>query len=260
MRSDARGQHHVPQMLQEAFARPGKGKKSQVHVFDKQSGRAFQTSPENLLKARDFNTFEQDGTTLCLEDGIGEIEDKAAPVLRRVIAARSLAGLGVAERAILATFAALQRLRGVSMRADMLDVDRQIRDRLRRDGHDPDVIPQLDGGDDPLQVKLTALRLISGQLDAFAQAFAAKIMLLVAAAPGETFLLGDTPVTLANHNEADLQGNLGLEVEGIEIYLPIAPDLTLAFWCPSLVGVLDGVDGPRDGIAMCQGWVVRRST
>jgi hypothetical protein len=80
--------------------------------------------------------------------------------------------------------------------------------------------------------------LISGHLGAFSQALAAKTMLLIAAAPRETFLLGDTPVTLANQTDADLQGNLGLEVEGIEIYLPIAPDLTLAFWCPSLVGVL----------------------
>lgn len=210
MRSDARGQHHVPLMLQEAFATPGKGKKYQVHVFDKHSGRTFRTSPENVLHQRDFNTFEQDGVTLCLEDGLGDIEDKAAPVLRRVIAERSLVGLDVEERAVLSVFAALQRVRGVSTRASMLDIDRQIRDRLRRDGHDPDGIPQLDGGDDPEQVKLSALVLVSRQLDAFAQAFATKVMLLVAAAPGETFLLGDTPVTLANHRDAGLNGNLGL--------------------------------------------------
>ncbi len=122
-------------MLQEPFTTPGKGRKPQVHVFDKKTGRTFRTSPENVLHERDFNTFEHQGTVYCLEDGFGKIEDQAAPVFRKLIARRTL-------------------------------------------------------------------------------------------------------VALANQNDTSPYGNLGLEVKGIEIYLPIAPDLAIAFWCPSIIEFL----------------------
>jgi hypothetical protein len=239
MRSPARGQHHVPLMLQEAFTTPGAGKKAQVHVFDKREGRTFRTSPENILQARDFNTFEQEGVTYCLEGGMGDVEALAAPVLRQVITERSLAGLSYEQRAALMVFAALQRVRGVSTRASMINLDEQIRARLTAEGQDPDIIPQLRGGGDPEQGKLSALMLVGRNLGEFARSFADKTMLLIAAAPEQTFLLGDTPVTLANQTDTGPYGNLGLQVKGIEIYLPIAPDLTLGFWCPSLFAMLE---------------------
>ncbi len=42
----------------------------------------------------------------------------------------------------------------------------------------------------------------------------------------------------ANQTDTGPYGNLGLDVKGIEIYLPITPDLTLGFWCPSLTEFL----------------------
>ncbi|MBP8235703.1 MAG: hypothetical protein KAY22_25745, partial [Rhizorhabdus sp.] len=60
-------------MLQDAFAASGRGKKRQVHVFDKHEDRIFRTSPENILQERDFNTFQDGATTYCLEDGMGKI-------------------------------------------------------------------------------------------------------------------------------------------------------------------------------------------
>jgi hypothetical protein len=160
VRSDARGQHHVPCMLQDAFAVPGKGRKPQVHVFDKHDGRTFRTSPENILHERDFNTFEYGGATYCLEGGMGKIEDQTAPILRRIITSRSLADLTAEERAKVLVFTALQRVRGVSIRASMVDMVEQMRERIRAEGHDPDLVPQLRGHDDPEQVKLSALMLV----------------------------------------------------------------------------------------------------
>jgi hypothetical protein len=215
-------------------------------VFDKQSDRTFRTSPENILQARDFNTFEDGGVVHCLEDGMGSVEDRAAPALRKVTAERSLAGLSTEERAAIMVFTALQKVRGVNTRAAMVDMVEQIRERLRANGDDPDLVPQLQGGDDPEQVKLSSLMLVGRNLAEFARSYANKVMLLFEAAPGATFLLGDTPVVLANQNDTRPYGNLGLEVTGIEIYLPIAPDLTLAFWCPSLVASME------DALRQCE--------
>lgn len=93
-RSDVRNQHYVPRCLMNPFAKKGGGKKLQVHVFDKRTDRSFITATENIFAQRDFNTFEgADGTVLCLEDGMPAIEDIAAPVLRKLVKARSLAAI-----------------------------------------------------------------------------------------------------------------------------------------------------------------------
>jgi hypothetical protein len=222
-------------MLQNAFATPAKGKKDQLFVFDKHEDRRFRTSPENILQQRDFNTYDDGKAVLCLEDGMQSVEDKAAPVIRKIIAERAVYGLTDEERAALCVFAALQKIRGTSIRSDMLDFTKQISDRLKANGDDPSQIPQLQGGDDPEQVKLSALMLVRNNLAEFARSYANKVLALNAAPAGETFLLGDCPVVLANQNDYGPYGNIGLEVKGIEIYLPIAPDLALAFLCPSIL-------------------------
>lgn len=226
-------------MLQDAFATSGNGKKRQVHVFDKHDGRTFRTSPENILQERDFNTFQDGEATYCLEEGMGKIEHEAAPAIRKLIANRTLASLEENERAAIMVFAALQRIRGINVRAGMRDVAEKIRGRLCKNGDHADTILQMRGSDDPEAVKLSALMLIGEGMPDFLPSYTNKVMVLMEAVPGETFLLGDTPVVLANQRDTFPYGNLGLEVKGIEIYLPISPDLTIGFWCPSIVEMIE---------------------
>lgn len=229
----------MPCMLQSAFATAGRGKFDQVYVFDKQEDRTFRTAPENVLHERDFNRYDDGGYIVCMEGGLGKIEDQAAPVFRRIRDSRSLVGLTLEDRVKVMAFVALQHVRGPSTRINMIDVGEKMRERIRSMGHDPENIPQLRGGDDPEMIKLTAMKLAKENLPKFTESFADKVMLLVGAAPGATFLLGDNPVVKANQNGMGIRGNLGLKSEGIEIYLPIAPDLIVAFWCPTLLKFLE---------------------
>lgn len=222
-------------MLQGAWAKPAKGKLPHVYVFDKQDDRSFRTSGENILLGRDFNSFDNGEMELSLEEGMGQIEGQAAVVMSNLRARRSLEGLSIEDRAAVCVFAALQRLRGVGLRAQMLDADAQLRTMLLANGDDPDTIPQLAGGQDPEQVKLAALLLIRNNLDVFAKSLALKAMFLFQPPRGKTLLLGDSPVVMANSVDHGPYGNLGFEVEGIELYLPLAPDLAIGFWCPTLV-------------------------
>lgn len=238
-RTRARGQHYVPCMLQSAFATKGKGKYAQVYVYDKHEDRAFRTAPENVLHERDFNTYDDGKYVVCLETGLGKIEDQTAPVLKKIVASRSLAELTLEERVKVMAFTALQQIRGVNTRANMIDVAEQMRERIRSEGHDPDLVPQLKGSVDPDQAKLSAMMLASKNLPELTESFADKSMILVEAAPGTTFLLGDAPTVMANQNDMGLRGNLGLKVQGIQIYLPVAPDLAIGFWCPSLLAELE---------------------
>jgi hypothetical protein len=234
-----RGHHHVPLMLQGAWAKPAKGKLPQVDVFDKHDSRSFRTSGENIMLSRDFNSFDNGEMALSLEGGMGQVEYQASKVIKRLRAQRSLADLAAEDRAALCVFTALQRLRGLGIRAQMLDVDAQIRARLRESGDDPDTIPQLVGGRDPEQIKLTALMLIRNNLDVFAKSLALKAMFLFQPPQGRTLLLGDSPVVMSNSTDHGPYGNIGFEVEGIELYLPVAPDLAIGFWCPTLVSMME---------------------
>ncbi len=63
-----------------------------------------------------------------------------------------------------------------------------------------------------------------------------KDLLLYRTDPSRPFCISDHPVTLNNtFNTGDgLRGTLGLGVHGIEIYLPISDELTLAYMCSSI--------------------------
>lgn len=234
-RSDVRGQHYVPRMLQAPFATEATGKKAQVHVFDKHTGATFRTAPDNILQARDFNTFEGEGRTVCLEDPMAAVESDAAPVLERIRAERSVAGLNEDERAKVCVFAALQRVRGISTRASLRHVGELLRKRLTQAGMKAEQLADYAGDNDPEQLKLNALEMVAKGLGTFSQAIAMKDMVSFEAPVGHTFLLGDCPVVLMNNVDHGPRGSIGLDVVGIEIYLPIAPDLALGFLCPSLI-------------------------
>jgi hypothetical protein len=49
--------------------------------------------------------------------------------------------------------------------------------------------------------------------------------------PSRSFYLGDSPVCLYNHRDFGPYGNLGLAVEGIQIYMPLSADLMVGAWC-----------------------------
>lgn len=246
-RSNVRNQHYVPRCLMNAFAKRGGGKKLQVHVFDKRSDRSFLTATENIFSQRDFNTFEgEGGAVLCLEDGMAAIEDIVAPVLRKLAAERSLAAISDEERTALIVFVALQKIRGVSLRTQFKAMTDQLRRRIQADGTDPDTIDQLrEDGDEGL--KLTSLQFVRDHLAEFTQHYLDKALVLHAAPKGQEFVLGDAAVVWANKRDHGPYGNLGLGVVGLELYMPVSPDLAVAFWCPSIVDMVSRTrDGTRD--------------
>lgn len=246
-RSDVRNQHYVPRCLMSAFAKRGGGKKHQVHVFDKRTDRSFLTATDNIFSQRDFNTFEgADGTVLCLEDGMAAIEDIAAPVLRKLVQERSLAAISEEERMALIVFVALQKVRGVGLRVQFKSMTEALRRRIQADGTDPDTVAQLrEGGDENL--KLTSLQFVRDHLLEFTKHYLDKVLVLHASPREHEFLLGDAAVVWANRRDTGPYGNLGLGVVGIELYMPLSPNLALAFWCPSIVDIINRTrEGAQD--------------
>ncbi len=87
--------------------------------------------------------------------------------------------------------------------------------------------------------------MIQDSLGDFAKLLGAKAMGLFVATGEQRFIIGDTPVVLKNDRNHGPYGNIGLAVPGIQIYLPVSPELALGFWCPTLLA--EFVNGLEEG-------------
>jgi hypothetical protein len=88
-------------------------------------------------------------------------------------------------------------------------------------------------GDGPNAHRAAMARNIFNAPQIYGPAFNEKDWALLATDREHPFLIGDHPLTKHNMIDRGPRGNLGLKAEGIKLYLPLSPELTLALWCPS---------------------------
>src|SRR4051812_9293680 len=105
-------QHYVPQFLLRNFC----GSKFKLWAYDKSTGKSFETNIRNVAGEREFYELDLGEATLSLEAGLSTLEGAAGAVIERIISARSLGVLAEEDRAVLATFVAVQMLRGPNQR------------------------------------------------------------------------------------------------------------------------------------------------
>lgn len=231
-----KNQHYVPRMLMRPFAVRGAGKAEQVQVFDKHSDRSFTARLEDVLAGRYFNTIWHDDFVQDVEGPLSKLEDRAAPVLRKLVEERSWANLGGEEQVTLSFFLAVQFIRGPDTRSriDQLIDQIQARTEAIAKAKAGRVVPAAPTAVERKRMIFELMRTSAAEM---AELLLKKTWLLFEPEAGE-FYLGDTP--LAMHNDRDMgpYGNIGLAVPGIQIYFPLAPDLLLALWCPSLTAEL----------------------
>ena len=252
-----RRHHYVPRVLLNRFAVERKKGKFQTHVFDKSNSRSFLTAVENIAVESDFNTLERDGFRLCLEAGMGSVENMVAPHLSQIVEEGSIAALNTQGRAALCIFAALQFLRGKDFRVRFENMAGEMREKLREFLGDRPLPADLETQIEEDDLKTVAFRMILESLGEFSQMFAIKLLLLFKAAPEALFLIGDAPIALNNNRAFGPYGNIGLVVPGIQINLPISADYTLGFWCPSLEAeISEKVETARSTLRKTEGFAL----
>jgi hypothetical protein len=226
-----KNQHYVPRMLMRPFAVRGAGKSEQVKVFDKHTDRSFTARLEDVLAGRYFNTVWHNDFVQDVEGPLSKLEDKAAPVLRKLVGERSWANLNGEEQVTLGFFLAIQFIRGPDTRAridQMVDQMQAKTETMARDrGRKVSAPPTSD------ERKQMIFELMRSSAAEMAKLLLNKTWLLFEPEQGE-FYLGDTPLAMHNDRKMGPYGNIGLGVPGVQIYFPLAPDLLLALWCPSL--------------------------
>lgn len=222
-------QHFVPQMLLRGFAITGRP--DQVWIFDKQSKRSFPTSIRNIAVERGY--YDLDGSA-ALDAAMNEADNLTAPIIGDIRRRRSLSGITAGPRVALAGFTVLQMWRTRGFQEQVRHMEESLAAAvIDKGGFMP---PGWRPDDPPDRAREEYLQLIPKFTRAFLPYLLDKDLLLFSADPSHPFCISDHPVTLNNtSNPGDgIRGTLGLGVLGIEVYLPISSELTLAYLCPSI--------------------------
>jgi hypothetical protein len=224
----AENHHYVPQFLLRNFL---SGDKRRLWVYDKSSGRSFETTEKNVASERDFYAAKVPGGTISAEQGLSALETKAAAVIGRLLGVRSLGCLSDDERTLLAVFTAVQMVRVPYSRAVPSSILESVRAKLEQWQH-ADLaasLPSLTADAVKAQSLLsfdTTPQLAAHLLD--------KTWLLFETEASTSFYISDNPVVMQNSDRSGkAAGDLGLAVQGIEVYFPLSSTLLLAFYCRS---------------------------
>ncbi len=231
----AKVQHYVPQFLLKNF---GNGKKDQLYVFDKRSGRTFSTNARNIAAESRFYDFEVAGQKLSLEPGLSLIETKAKPIIHRILDADSLTKLTEQDRALLSVFFSVQFIRTRHVKEQFHSLSTQLGEHMRRRARNEgelEAVEEYVRIPDENEKNVQMARFVIEAPNQFAGHFANKAWVLLRTDRKTPFQIGDHPLAMQNMNDMRPYGNLGLAVPGIEIYFPLSPTRAIALWCPTLV-------------------------
>lgn len=224
--------HYVPQFFLRNFA-SGLGKrKESVWTFQKSTGSTFHTNVKNIAKEKGYYDYPDPDSGRKIEEDLVKIEDKAAPIIARILDSRTLHRTGGGHRSALSNFIITLRNRTPATRATIEAMDLLLKGHLSEVGAD---LSQIKGYDGPLELGAVGTNILRTSLK-FANLLTKKAWLLMEAPAGSCFYCSDNPVTMANSlNPSDCtRSTIGLAVRGIEIYLPLSPKLCLAMLCPTI--------------------------
>jgi len=217
-------------MLLGNFACNPGGKQPQCHVFDKWTGRTFQTAIKNVAVERDFNEFE--GQTSNVESILSQLETETTQVFKKLLDQRRLDAITPEDAAWAAAFVGTQFLRAKNFREAAKALNAAMEAKLRTFGANPDQVKgwrSFKNEDEVKEFSFVMLAKVSGELT---KTLFAKQWVLFETTEDQPFWISDNPVVLHNDLERDpALGNIGFAVPGIQVYLPLGPTLVLGMWC-----------------------------
>jgi hypothetical protein len=220
-------QHYVPRFVLSRFASAS----GTLRGFDKSSDKEFSVSVDDAAAEKGFYNFAIGGKGLSMERTLASLEDLAAPVIRRVVDERCLAHLSEADRTTLGLFLAVQFLRGKQLRQFFSDVA----ERVRKIAGDRDVPGLTDENN-----RAAAIVGMLAQAERLLPVILVRRWALIEPQRGQSFLIGDQPVALFNDEpKPGPYGNLGFAIPTVQVYAPLAKDLTLWLVSPVVAAAIE---------------------
>lgn len=238
MRDEYIFQHYVPKMyLRHFFISESE---ERLWCFDKVAGNIFQSSLDRI-SGEDFFYDPGEFEDPPIERFMQFIEGLTPPVIERLISQDGLDELSREESRILAVFVAVQWHRTRERRNALRNLGEQMVETLEERGiaefiDDTDLEALTDEADIRDRQNQT---IIEDSVET-AAILEEKRWVLLSNLTQTPFWTSDNPFVLHNRRDfGPFRGNLGIDVQGIEMYFPLDPNTMLGFLDPEDFGHLD---------------------
>lgn len=218
----AENQHWVPKFLIKNFIDAD----GRVFRLDIETDRITKPPPKYAASDIAFNEFEIEGRSISFEAELTKIETKAAPALKSIVKAESLAECTGAGRRNIADFLAAQSFRTEAFHR----------------GLDPN-ISRKDFGDIFMMSWRSAF-IIADEIHS-------RHWVLMKAIGENSFYLGDNPLVLQRTENPSNGSGLGFDVDGVEAYMPLSPKFALYMPCRFVSGQI--IEGFENANAILRG-------
>ncbi len=220
----AKLQHYVPQFYLRNFATKAK-KGHLICCFDKTTLKVFKPNIKNVAGQTKFYDFtDSSGVEVSIDESFSDIEAVTSRALQSLIENPRISTL-LPHKKILAQFFAIQDSRTQVFRDAQNDLVKDINQRLGKDGFSLP-IPTKDE-----EKEFQARFLIDTAAD-IANVLLGMKWILLMNKTNKPFWTSDNPIFKHNPIKSDLRGNLGLMCEGIQVHIPISPQLVIVICDP----------------------------
>lgn len=218
------GRHHfVPRFYLKAFS-PTAG---QIHVFNLDRRESF---PNATLRDQCYEPSFY-GDFPGLEGRLQKLEDAVAPVIQQVISSRRPPARNTPLMGHLVVFVALQHRRSVAA----VESSAESWENMRR-AVGP-MAPELarEGWAGPIS-PAEAMKLALGVVNEAAHGLVDLHVRTLVASDGARFVTSDNPVFLYNQFCEGVHGTgvLGIAQRGLQVFLPVSPDVTVMLFDPAV--------------------------
>lgn len=221
-------QHYVPQFILRNFH--GDNDK-QIHVFDTHDLKAYTANIRDVAAEFDFYEITINGVNISLEEALSVLETKTSTIVSKILKTKTINWISAEEKLILANFTAIQMVRTVNSKQMLIALDSLMRDFIEQGTGKPTDIPDM-GKEQPTE---SMINLMINSEEELTRALLLKDLFLFRSSPNHPFVISDNPVIRDNNfHRSNVRGTAGLNCKGVEIFLPISPDLGLAFLCNSI--------------------------
>jgi hypothetical protein len=230
----AKRQHFVPQFLLRHFS-TGRKNKAKLWVLDKRDARVYQSSVRDVGHENLFYEYHGEAGDFELEDLMQRIDSKGAEIISSITESAKFPA-SEEDRIWLSYFVATQMVRTPMTRKDMENFRQLVihkwGEEIRAHPDDPKTLHEYG----PEDAKVSSFLLVR-DIPGFAKLLQEKVWTLCEAPRSMPYIISDNPVTRYNMIDRWPRGNLGLRNDGIEVYMPLSPRLTVHAVCPKLAAV-----------------------
>ena len=268
--------HYVPQFILRQFH----NEDDRLNVFDKWEAREFVTSTRNVASEKGFYDLPATDTIVPFEPVLCDVENNALGPITAVIENRTLSTLEESDRNHVAYFLAMQMMRTRASRDLLSQMMEGFRNVLPQKHIEESQLPEGFLFTDEDELKSLSIFNLSIANEIFPHLID-KIWCLNSPDGDETFLISDHPFVKRNMFPDQVRSNGGIGSPGIQVYMPLAPQLILSLLCPTLlepfhqirsnnpnavVPFLDSIENgtpieiPPESVAYCNSLQIAHST